>query len=377
MRSADLLVPTLLACLIATAARAEDHKLVLPDLPVTTQDGKQLRFYSDLVKGRVVAINFIFTRCTTICPPLGVKFSALQRNLGDRLNKDAYLISVSIDPHNDTPERLKAWSDKFHRKAGWTLVTGRKQDINEILRALNAFNPNPADHTPMVLVGNDAANRWTWTYGLGPAAALARSVNEMIAATAQKTAAPKGAGAHPAQGRARPDGRHLASASARPSEAQKYFTDTELVNQDGKPMRFYSDLIKGRSVVISTVFTRCKGICPTLNLKMAGIQRWLGNRLGKDVVLLSITLDPEYDTPPRMAELARQLKARPGWYFLSGSKENVGTILKKLGQWVETTDDHNAVLLVGNDRTELWKKAQGLAGSGDLRTVIESVVGRP
>lgn len=350
MRSADLVASSLLAFLIATGARAEDHKLVLPDLPVTTQDGKQVKFYSDLVKGRVVAINFIFTRCTTICPPLGVKFSALQQKLGKRLNKDAQLISVSIDPRNDTPERLKAWSDKFHRKQGWTLVTGTKQDIDQILRALNAFNPDPADHTPMVLIGNDAADQWTWTYGLGPAAALTRAVNEMIAATPQKS---------------------------RPSAAQKYFTDTELVNQDGQAMRFYSDLIKGRSVVISTVFTRCKGICPALNLKMAGIQRWLGNRLGKDVVLLSITLDPAYDTPPRMAELARQLKAKPGWYFLSGSKENVGAILKKLGQWVETTDDHNAVLLVGNDRTELWKKAQGLADPSELRTVIESVVGTP
>src|SRR4051812_15616043 len=84
-------------------------ELQIPDVPVLTQDGKEVRFYRALVKGRVVAMNFIFTTCTTICPPLGVKFGAVQDLLGERFGRDAFLISVSVDPVHDTPARLKAW----------------------------------------------------------------------------------------------------------------------------------------------------------------------------------------------------------------------------------------------------------------------------
>src|SRR5207302_10938607 len=98
----------------APAPRAEASdgsgslELSIPDVPVVTQDGEHLSFHRDLVAGKVVAINFIFTTCTTVCPPLGVKFGTLQRLLGDHFGKDAFLISVSVDPINDTHARLKA-----------------------------------------------------------------------------------------------------------------------------------------------------------------------------------------------------------------------------------------------------------------------------
>lgn len=157
-------------------------------------------------------------------------------------------------------------------------------------------------------------------------------------------------------------------------DARKYFTDTKLINQDGKVMRFYSDLLQGRSIVIDTFFTTCTGVCPLLNQRMARIQSWLGDRLGKDVVLVSISVDPEHDTPPRLLQYAQRFKARPGWYFLTGPKPNVDIVLRKLGHLVSGPDDHNTILLVGNDRTELWKKAQGVAASDDVIKVVQSVV---
>ena len=81
----------------------------IPDLSLLDQQGRKIHFYSDLVKGKTVAINFIFTTCTTICPPLAATFAKTQKLLGDRLGKDVYLISVSVDPVTDTPERLRAW----------------------------------------------------------------------------------------------------------------------------------------------------------------------------------------------------------------------------------------------------------------------------
>jgi protein SCO1/2 len=147
-------------------------KMSIPDVELLDQDGRVVRFYTDLVKGRTVAVNFIFTTCTTICPPLGATFARLQRELGERAGRDVRLISISVDPATDTPERLKAWGAKFHAAAGWTLVTGRKPQVDELLRALGAASASPQDHTPTVLVGNDATGQWTRAYGLARPADL-------------------------------------------------------------------------------------------------------------------------------------------------------------------------------------------------------------
>ena len=159
-------------------------ELQIPDVPVLTQDGKEVSFYRDLVAGKVVAIQFIFTTCTTICPPLGVKFGAVQDLLGKRFGKDAFLISVSVDPVHDTPARLKAWGAKFKARPGWTLVTGRKQDVDALLRALSSSDASPGDHSPMVLVGNDATHRWTRAHGLAPASALAKTIEQALSPAA-------------------------------------------------------------------------------------------------------------------------------------------------------------------------------------------------
>ncbi len=147
-------------------------KMTIPDVELLDQDGRKVRFYTELVKGKTVAVNFIFTTCTTICPPLGATFARLQRELGARAGNDVRLISISVDPATDTPERLKAWGAKFKAAAGWTLLTGPKPQVDELLRALGSSTASPADHTPTVLIGNDAAGQWTRSYGLARPAVL-------------------------------------------------------------------------------------------------------------------------------------------------------------------------------------------------------------
>src|SRR5205085_5657262 len=111
--------------------------VTVPDVKLVDQDGRPVRFYTDLVKGQVVAMNFVFTSCGTICPPMGVNFAKLQKILGGRPDgKRVRLISVSIDPANDTPERLKAWATKFGAQPGWTLVTGDREEVNRLLKAM-------------------------------------------------------------------------------------------------------------------------------------------------------------------------------------------------------------------------------------------------
>lgn len=137
----------------------------IPHARVLDQNGKQLNFYTDLIKGKSVAINFVFTTCTAICPSLTATFRRVQQEARTR-GLDVQLISISVDPTVDTPERLNEFAKKFKVEPGWTFVTGDKAEIDSLLQALGVAVVNKNDHTPMVLIGNEVADHWTRTYGL-------------------------------------------------------------------------------------------------------------------------------------------------------------------------------------------------------------------
>jgi protein SCO1/2 len=158
------------------------------------------------------------------------------------------------------------------------------------------------------------------------------------------------------------------------SPSEKYFSDVELTNQDGQKLRFYSDVLKDKVVIINTFFTTCTSVCPPMNRNLEKIQDALGDRLGKDAFLVSISVDPEMDTPLRLKDYARRFHARPGWLFLTGKKENVDWALYKLGQYVETRDDHSTIIIIGNEPKGLWKKAFGLAKPEELMKIVDDVL---
>jgi protein SCO1 len=162
--------------------------------------------------------------------------------------------------------------------------------------------------------------------------------------------------------------------SAQEPAARTYFTDLVLVDQDGVDRRFYTDLIQGKTVIMNVMFTTCKDSCPIMAGNFARIQEWLGPRLGKDANMLSISIDPETDSPERLKAYAERFKARPGWYVLGGTKKNVDTILRKLGLYVEQKQDHLNLFLIGNDASGLWKKALGVADSSKLVAIVDSVI---
>ena len=200
----------------------------------------------------------------------------------------------------------------------------------------------------------------------------------LLVATVCLLAAAQAARAQSKTAPAQPPDPHAGHAAqqkpAEPSAAQKYFSDVELLDQDGRRLRFYSDVIRGRTVVVNTFFTTCVSVCPPLNRNMEKIQEALGDRVGKDVFLVSITVDPLTDTPPRMKDYARRFHARAGWLFLTGKKENVDWALYKIGQYVEDKDDHSTVIIVGNEATGLWKKAFGLGKADELIRIVQEVV---
>lgn len=162
-----------------------------------------------------------------------------------------------------------------------------------------------------------------------------------------------------------------------PDQAKAYFTDVVLINQDGEPMRFYSDLLQDKTVVINAFFTSCPAVCPILSQKLLAIQQRLGDRMGKDLHLISISVDPETDTPQRLKAYSERFQAVPGWYFLGGPKENVDWALFKLGQQVKNKEAHTNIFIVGKASTGRWKKVLGLASSAEILEVVEDVLDDP
>jgi protein SCO1/2 len=155
--------------------------LLIPDVALLNQHGDTVHFYSDLIKGKVVAINTIFTTCTTICPLMGANFAKLGKLLGDRADQQVNLISISVDPMVDTPERLDEWSRKFGQAGpGWTLLTGPKDDIDNLLKALHIATADKLDHAPVALIGGDGVGEWARASALLPPSRLAKLIQARL-----------------------------------------------------------------------------------------------------------------------------------------------------------------------------------------------------
>ncbi|WP_166365195.1 SCO family protein [Pseudomonas akapageensis] len=136
-----------------------------PNIPLVAQDGRQVRFFDDLIKDKVVAINFIFTSCTDSCPLETARLRQVQQQLGDRVGRDVFFYSISIDPETDTPEVMKKYAEKFKVAPGWLFLTGKKDDITELRQKLGLFiegvdNGRTKDHNLSLIVGNQATGRW-------------------------------------------------------------------------------------------------------------------------------------------------------------------------------------------------------------------------
>jgi protein SCO1 len=157
---------SLFATLYSGITQSEDAKTDLrfpkTDQFVLDQNGKHLSFYPSLIKNKTVAINFIFTACTSSCPLSVAVFRQVQKKLG---KQKVQLITISVDPVNDTPERLLEFSKKFKAEPDWTFITGEKTIISELLKNLGVYTANKNDHSNMIIVGNDANHQWTRLYG--------------------------------------------------------------------------------------------------------------------------------------------------------------------------------------------------------------------
>ncbi len=139
----------------------------------------------------------------------------------------------------------------------------------------------------------------------------------------------------------------------------EYFTNVELVNQDGKVLHFYDDVLKGKVVAINFMFTSCPYSCPLETSKLRYLQKLLGDHVGKDVFMYSITVDPARDTPEVLKAYMKKYKVGPGWQFLTGNEEDIKQIRRRFGMFREQESDiaeHNVNFILGNEATGQWVK---------------------
>src|SRR4051812_33566374 len=151
----------------ATPAAAQNSRWganYFPNVTLTTQDGNKVRFYDDLIKGKIVAINLIYTTCKYSCPLETARLAQVQQVLGDRMGKDVFFYSITIDPEHDTPPVLKDYAEKFHAGPGRLFLTGTQADIDLIQKKVGLYStPDPKNldgHTPNLLVGSEATGQW-------------------------------------------------------------------------------------------------------------------------------------------------------------------------------------------------------------------------
>ena len=152
-------------------------ELSVPDVQVVNQFGEHVRFNSDVIRGRVAVITSFLTNCSAYCPITQEKLAQLAKVVGDKMGREVVFISVSVDAENDTPEHMKAWGEKFHVGQGWSLVSGKKEDVEALLKSLGLYVAIPQRHQSALLIGNQKSG-WSRVSSWSTAEKLARIVDE-------------------------------------------------------------------------------------------------------------------------------------------------------------------------------------------------------
>jgi len=165
--------------------------------------------------------------------------------------------------------------------------------------------------------------------------------------------------------------------AAERERARNYFSDRPVLTQAGEVRRFYSDVLDDRVVLINFIYTDCKDACPLITQRLKQVQAALGEQFGAPVFFVTISVDPERDTPAVLSEFARQQKAEhPAWLFLTGDKADVDHIVSKLGQYSPEVGNHSTLLIAGNTRTGQWSKIPPTATATQIALKLESLAGQ-
>jgi protein SCO1 len=162
--------------------KAANWNQAWPNCTLTTHDGHQVKFYDDLIRGKLVVINMMFARCFGICPMMTRNLLSVQSMLGDRVGKEVFMYSVTLRPEEDTPEVLRDYAEMHEVKPGWQFLTGAPGDIDLVRNKLGFYDPDPAvdrvadTHTGALRIGNDAYKRWAMAPSLAEPRQIVTSI---------------------------------------------------------------------------------------------------------------------------------------------------------------------------------------------------------
>jgi protein SCO1 len=152
-----------------------------PRVTLTTQQGRRVRFYEDLVKGKKVLINFMYTECAESCPRTTANLVAVQKAFGDRVGRDVFFVSITLTPLRDTPARLAAYAKEQGCGPGWHFLTGDMEDINRVRRSLGVYDTaDITQHVGIVTYGNETEGKWGATSALAPPDRIAWAVRNRV-----------------------------------------------------------------------------------------------------------------------------------------------------------------------------------------------------
>jgi protein SCO1/2 len=163
-------------------ARRKQISRNLPNIEFHTHDGRTVRFYDDLVKGKKVLINFMYADCSNTCPRTTANLVRVQEAFGSRLGRDVFFLSVTLKPDHDTPDRLRTYATEHGCRPGWDFLTGRLEDITRLRRNLGVYDSNPdvTQHVGILTYGNEPEGKWGATSTLAPPSSIVRSVTSRI-----------------------------------------------------------------------------------------------------------------------------------------------------------------------------------------------------
>ena len=161
-------------------------------------------------------------------------------------------------------------------------------------------------------------------------------------------------------------------AQADPSQVPVRVIDRPVVDQDGAARAFGRDVVGDRLVVIDFIYTNCGTLCPLQSAILADLQVKVGDRLGRDVTFISLSVDPTVDRPERLKAEAERYGAKPGWHFLTGAPKDIEVILTGMQAWVERPEDHPGFFLVGSARQGTWTKLDGLPSPDQLLSAVNA-----
>jgi protein SCO1 len=162
--------------------REEIRRRYFPDLVLTSHEGKRVRLYEDLIKDKIVVLNFMYAHCQGICIPVTSNLLRVQKLLGDHVGRDIFMYSFTLAPKEDTPEVLRAYAESHAVGPGWTFFTGAPADMELLRQRLGFTDPDPVrdrdrtNHTGMVRYGNEALHLWAAFPGMSKAEAIAKEI---------------------------------------------------------------------------------------------------------------------------------------------------------------------------------------------------------